>query len=66
MKKASLLLILTFLNYLIGQVVWTATFLLDNPMFGNEYLEGMLLIQIFNTTGILGLISGIYFYKSSK
>ena len=66
MKKASLLLILTFLNYLIGQVVWTATFLLDKPMFGNEYLEGMLLIQIFNTTGILGLISGIYFYKSSK
>ena len=66
MKKAGLFLILTFINYLIGQGVWTAAFFSSEPLFGNIFFEEMLLIQIFNSTGVLGLISGIYLYKENK
>ena len=66
MKKAGLFLILTFINYLIGQGVWFLTFLSNDPLFGSQYYEDLLLIQIFNSTGILGLISGIYLYKDKK
>ena len=66
MKKAGLFLILTFINYLIGQGVWTAAFFSSEPLFGSAYFEEILLIQIFNSTGVLGLISGIYLYRENK
>jgi len=66
MKKAGLFLILTFINYLIGQGVWTAAFLSSEPLFGSAFFEEILLIQIFNSTGVLGVISGIYLYRENK
>ena len=66
MKKAGLFLILTFINYLIGQGVWTAAFVSTEPLFGSAFFEEMLLIQIFNSTGVLGLISGVYLYRENK
>ena len=66
MKKGALFLIFTFINYLIGQGVWTAAFFSKDPLFGSPFFEEMLLIQIFNSTGVLGLISGIFLYRESK
>ena len=66
MKKSGLFLILTFINYLIGQGVWIAAFFSSEPLFGSVYFEELLLIQIFNSTGVLGLISGICLYRENK
>ena len=66
MKKSGLFLILTFINYLVGQGVWIAAFFSTEPLFGSAYFEELLLIQIFNSTGVLGLISGICLYKENK
>ena len=63
MKKVGLFLILTFITYLIGQLIWIISFYSGEPLFGSEYLETMVLIQIYNSSGILGLISGIMLYK---
>ena len=64
MKRASFLLIITFANFIIGQIVWSLSFYCGSDIFGGDRFTEMLLIQIFNGTGILGFISAIMLYKS--
>ena len=66
MKKSGLFLILTFINYLLGQGVWVVALFSSEPLFGSAFYEELLLIQIFNSTGVLGLISGICLYRENK
>ena len=66
MKKVRLYLTLTFITYLIGQLVWYLSFISHEPLFGSEYLEGSTLILIFTLSGIFGLISGVLLYKLEK
>tara|TARA_B100001250_G_C19288151_1_gene566275 strand:+ start:361 stop:561 length:201 start_codon:yes stop_codon:yes gene_type:complete len=63
MKKVGFYLILASITYLIGQLIWFLTILLDEPFFGNELYEIMFLVFIFTLFGIFGLISGIKLYK---
>ena len=65
MKKGALYLILTFITYLIGNLLWFLTLIFKEPLLGSEYLDTLILVIIFTIFGILGLISGIKLYKKS-
>ena len=41
-------------------------FFSSEPLFGSAFFEEIMLIQIFTSTGVLGLISGIYLYRQTK
>ena len=66
MKKVGFYLTLTFISYLIGQLVWILSIISDNPLFGSEYLESFTLVFFFTFSGIFGLISGLILLKIEK
>ena len=66
MKKIGLYLSLAFSTYLVGPFIWILTFIYDEPIFGSEYLETLILIIIFTINGIFGLIGGIMLYKLER
>jgi len=66
MKKVGFYLTITFISYLVGQLLWTVSFFLDQPLFGSEYLDTFALILIITFTGIFGLICGLILLKLEK
>jgi len=66
MKKVGLYLIIAFTFYLIGQVMWLFMIILDVPLFGSNYLDDIIINQVFTLFAIFGLITGITLYKSNK
>ena len=66
MKKVGLYLIIAFIFYLIGQVIWLFMIILDIPLFGSDYVDNMILNQIFTLFAIFGLITGITLYRFNK
>ena len=66
MKKVGLYLIITFTFYLIGQVIWLFMIILNIPLFGSDYVDNMILNQIFTLFAIFGLITGITLYRFNK
>ena len=38
----------------------------SEPLFGSAFFEEILLIQFFNSTGVLSLISGVYLYRGNE
>ena len=66
MKKVGLYLIIAFTFYLIGQVIWLFMIILDIPLFGSDYVDNMILNQIFTLFAIFGLITGITLYRFNK
>ena len=66
MKEVGFYLILTFVFYLLGQVYWTYIMMCDEPLFGSEYLQDLVLCQVYTASGVCGLISGIKLYKLNK
>ena len=66
MKKVGTLLILAFVFYLIGQIIWWLTISCEQPLFGSKYLEDMTFLVVYTLYGICGLLSGITLYKLNK
>ena len=66
MKKVGLYLIIAFTFYLIGQVIWLFMIILDIPLFGSDYLDDMIINQVFTLCGIFGLITKITLYRLNK
>ena len=66
MKKVSILLILTFVLNLIGQIIWWLAISCEQPLFGSKYLEEMTIFVVYTFSGICGLLSGIALYKLNK
>ena len=66
MKKVGLYLIIAFTFYLIGQVIWLFMIILDVPLFGSNYLDDIIINQVFTLFAIFGLITGITLYKLNK
>ncbi len=66
MKKVGLYLIIAFTFYLIGQIIWLFMIILDVPLFGSNYLDDIIINQVFTLFAIFGLITGITLYKSNK
>ena len=65
MKKVGLYLILTFIFYLIGQVYWGALIACENPLFGTNHIDDIILNIIYTLSGACGLMSGVTLYKSN-
>jgi len=66
MKKVGLYLIIAFTFYLIGQIIWLFMIILDVPLFGSNYLDDIIINQVFTLFAIFGLITGITLYKLNK
>ena len=66
MKKVGLYLIIAFTFYLIGQVMWLFMIILDEPLFGSNYLDDIIINQVFTIFAIFGLITGITLYRLNK
>ena len=66
MKKVGLYLIIAFTFYLIGQIIWLFMIILDVPIFGSNYLDDIIINQVFTLFAIFGLITGITLYKLNK
>ena len=66
MKKVGLYLIIAFTFYLIGQIIWLFMIILDVPLFGSNYVDDMIINQIFTLFAIFGLITGITLYRLNK
>ena len=66
MKKVGLYLIITFVIYFIGQLFWILTIYSEKPLFGSEYLDLMVIVNIYNLSGLFGLLSGIKLYQLNK
>ena len=65
MKQVGIYIIIAFIFYLIGQVIWFLI-IIEKPIFDNEYLDNLIIHQVFTFFGIFGLISGITLYKLKK
>jgi hypothetical protein len=66
MKKVSILLILTFVFNLIGQIIWWQAISCEQPLFGNKNLEETTIWIAYTLSGICGLLAGIELYKLNK
>ncbi len=66
MKKVGLYLIIAFTFYLIGQIIWLFMIILDIPLFGSNYLDDIIINQVFTLFAIFGLITGITLYRLNK
>ena len=66
MKKVGLYLIIAFTFYLIGQIIWLFMIILDVPIFGSNYLDDIIINQVFTLFAIFGLITGITLYRLNK
>ena len=66
MKKVGLYLIIAFTFYLIGQVMWLFMIILNEPLFGSNYLDDIIINQVFTIFAIFGLITGITLYRLNK
>tara|TARA_B100001996_G_C18283783_1_gene448013 strand:- start:372 stop:572 length:201 start_codon:yes stop_codon:yes gene_type:complete len=66
MKKVGSYLIWASFVYLIGQLIWLLTLIFDNPFFGSEFYETLVLVFIYTLFGFFILISGIKLYKTEK
>jgi hypothetical protein len=66
MKKVGFYLTLTFISYLIGQLVWIFSIISKKTLLGSEYLETFTLILFFTFSGIFGLMSGSILLKIKK
>ena len=66
MKKVGLFLIIDFTFYLIGQIIWLFMIILDVPLFGSNYLDDIIINQVFTLFAIFGLITGITLYRLNK
>ena len=66
MKKVGLYLIIAFTFYLIGQIIWLFMIILDVPLFSSNYLDDIIINQVFTLFAIFGLITGITLYRLNK
>tara|TARA_B100001175_G_C19449522_1_gene610565 strand:- start:117 stop:314 length:198 start_codon:yes stop_codon:yes gene_type:complete len=63
MKRNILFLIIAFIFYLLGHLLWTAALILEKPLFYNIEIENWIINIPFLLFAIFGLIASIKLYK---
>ena len=66
MKEIGLYFILSFIFFLIGQILWGISVLMVGPLFGNKVIEELVIGHSYSVCAIFGLIASIKLYKKSK
>ena len=65
MKKVSLLFLVSFSFFVLGQILWMIGMLSKSPLFGNHYLEEWFIYFPFTFCSIFGLLGSYKWYKNS-
>ncbi len=63
MKNIGLLFLITFLFFLLGQILWSIGLLTEQPLFGSKLAEDWTINIIFTLCSIFGLIASLKLYK---
>tara|TARA_B100000945_G_C20085829_1_gene458920 strand:+ start:78 stop:278 length:201 start_codon:yes stop_codon:yes gene_type:complete len=66
MKQVAFLFILSFLFYVIGQILWMIAIISDTPFFGYQVLEDLIMYFPFTICGVLGLLGSYKWYKITR
>ena len=65
MKKISLLFVVSFLFFVIGQMLWNIRMFTHSPVFGEIIIDDYVTNIIFSLCSIFGLIGSYKWYKQS-
>tara|TARA_B100000287_G_C20097429_1_gene568979 strand:+ start:126 stop:329 length:204 start_codon:yes stop_codon:yes gene_type:complete len=66
MKKSILFLIVAFVFYLLGHLLWTVALIFEKPLFSNIQIETWLINIPFLFFAVFGLMSSIKLYQINK
>ena len=65
MKKVSLLFLVSFSFFVIGQILWSIGMLCERPLLVNHEIEEWLINLCFTFCSIFGLLGSYKWYKNS-
>ena len=65
MKKVSLLFIISFLFFFLGQILWSIMLFNESPVFEEHIIDDWVINIIFFLCSIFGLIGSYKWYKNS-
>ena len=63
MKRIGLLLFITFIFFLIAQILWTFALIIEDPLFGSKTAEDWSINIPYSLCSIFGVITGLKLYK---
>ncbi len=63
MKNVGVYFILTFVLFMLGQILWTTALISEGHFFNDKFIEDMIVGQNFTASGLFGLFGSIKFYK---
>ena len=66
MKRNILFLVIAFIFYLFGHLLWTASLIFEKPLFFNIEIETWLINTPFLLFAVFGLIASIKLYQTNK
>ncbi len=64
MKRIGLLFLIAFLFFLLAQVLWTITLIIDEPLFGSKNLEDWSINIPYSLCSIFGVIASLKLYNN--
>ena len=65
MKKVSLLFSVSFLFFVLGQILWSIRLFNQHPIFEDGYIDDWVVNIMFTLCSIIGLVASYKWYKKS-
>ena len=66
MKKIGFLFTITFIFFLLAQILWTIALIIEEPLFGSRTAEDWSINIPYSLCSIFGLIASFRLYKDTK
>jgi MFS-type transporter involved in bile tolerance (Atg22 family) len=63
MKKIGFLFAMTFIFFLLAQILWTIALIIEEPLFGSKTAEDWSINIPYSLCSIFGLIASINLFK---
>jgi hypothetical protein len=63
MKKIGFLFTMTFIFFLLAQILWTIALIIEEPLFGSKTAEDWSINIPYSLCSIFGLIASINLFK---
>ena len=64
MKRIGLLFFIAFIFFLLAQILWTITLIIEEPLFGSKTAEDWSINMAYNLCSIFGVIASLKFYSN--
>ena len=65
MKKVSLLFLISFSFFVLGQLFWSSKLIIKSPLLGTEFIDDWVVNIIFCLCSIFGLIGSYKWYQKN-